>query len=433
MSLFRKAILVNSSAMVCLAVGVLQAVLFSRVLGPAKVGQLSLLLSVLMFVPQLVSLGIPLSFLYHSQHEPARTRVWLINAIWLMLLLGIAGGMLVVGIVYFMPEYFGTVDTFVLFAMLLYVHSVLQRAVSRNYLLISIQARRLSLMELVASVGSLLVMVLLVYFGLLTVSMALLCFILAAVIRAAMGWWWMRDEVDFTIKPSMHVGKRLGLMGVRQSWSDLMVIFNAQLNILLIKFFLDNFESVGYFSRGQSIAMLAVTAGQAVLPMLFSRWASMPETNLGLHVEKVLRFASTLGAFIMAFVLVGSKWLVLLLYGREFLSAVGPMMILVPGTVLYLLSNCITQLLGSRGIPELAAFLLFTSAALNAVLSWVLIPRIGINGAAIAATLGNILLLGALLAVIKAKYNVRLTKCFLVRRDDISTMNIFKSREAVHV
>ncbi len=433
MSLFRKAVLVNSSAIICLGLGVLQAVLFSRVLGPAKVGQLSLLLSMVMVVPQLVSLGIPLSFLYHSQHEPAHIRVWLINAIWLMLLLGIAGGMLLVGIVYFMPDYFGTVESFVLIAMLLYVPIVLQRVVSRNYLLISIFAKRLSIMELAASAGSLGVMVILIWFGVLTVGTTLLCFILAAVVRAAMGWWWMRDEVDFTIKPSLRVGYKLGLMGVRQSWSDLIVIFNAQLNILLIKFFLDNFESVGYFSRSQSIAMLAVTAGQAVLPMLFSRWASLPESDLGLHVEKVLRFASTLGVFIVAFVLVGSKWIVLILYGREFLPAVIPMMILIPGTVLYLLSNCITQLLGSRGIPEIAALLLFIGAMVNAALSWMLIPKIGINGAAIAATLSNVLLLGALFAVIKAKYNVRLTKCFLVRRDDISTMNIFKSREAVNV
>ena len=259
----------------------------------------------------------------------------------------------------------------------------------------------------------------LAYLKVLGVGQALLCIISAEIIRAGIGWYWMRGKVDFSLKADVKVIHKLLLMGIKLSWADLMILLNGQLNILLVKYLLDNFESVGYFSRGQRVAMLTVTAGQAVLPLLFSKWASFPEDRLRIHVEKVMRFASTLGFMMIVGVLVFGRWIILILYGKEFIPATIPMMILVPGTMLYLLSRTFIQLLSSRGVPEISGTALLCSAIFNAVLSWVLIPIIGINGAAIAASAANILLLIILAAIVKVKYEVRLTRCILVNRTDI--------------
>lgn len=419
MSLLRKAILVNCAEFICLGLSIVQAAILARVLGPAGVGQYDLIRSVLILAPQLCCLGFPLSFLYHCQHNPQNTKKYLTNTLWSTLFLGTAGGVVLVLLVSFKTSYFGFVPWFALIGIGFYVPVLLGRMVARNVLLIRIEARKLSLMRILPVISGIALILIFYAAGLLQVPQALLCFIFASFTALIVGWFWARHQIDFSIRPSWKVSCQLGFMGIRLSWADLMVLVNAQINILIIRYLVGNFESVGYFSRGQRIAMLAVIAGRAILPLLFSRWASLTEEKLSSDVEKTLRFASTVSIIMIVAILFLGKWLVLILYGREFLPAVVPMMILVPGAVIYLLSKVLIFLLNSRGVPELSALVLFIVVVINVALSFLLIPWLGILGAAWASTASNIILLLLLALIAGKKYNVRLTHCLCLNSDDV--------------
>ncbi|GAH49770.1 unnamed protein product, partial [marine sediment metagenome] len=246
--------------------------------------------------------------------------------------------------------------------------------------------------------------------------------VLAELVAMLLGLAWTRTYIDSSMRFSWKFIRKLSFMGIKLSGADLMVLVNAQLNILIIRYLVGDFESVGYFSRGQRIALLAVAAGQAILPLLFSRWASLPKEKLAVHVEKVLRFSSTVCVIAIAGILLTGKWLILILYGREFLPAVRPMMILVPGAVLYLLSRTLIELLGSRGVPELSAMVLLPVTVVNAAFCWFLIPLMGIQGAAWASTGGNIVLLVLLMLIIKKKYDIRIMQCIFLRRTEVKSM-----------
>jgi O-antigen/teichoic acid export membrane protein len=419
----RKAILVNSAEFVCLGFSVVQAAILARVLGPARIGQYDLIRSVMMLAPQICCFGFPLSFLYHSQHYPENTKKYLMNTIWSVLFLSIIGGVTLFLVVLFKKDYFGFVPWFALIGIGFYVPILLAAMTARNVLLIKIEARKLSLTRILSVLGGLALILVFYAFGLLRVPQALLCFIFAAFVGMVVGWTWTWRKVDISVKPSWKTSRQLGIMGIRQSWVDLMVLVNAQLNILIIKYLLDNFESVGYFSRGLRIGMLAVLAGQAILPLLFSRWASFPKEGLSAHVEKVMRFASTVSIFMILGILLFGKWMILLLYGREFLPALYPMKVLVPGAVLYLLSRALIYLLGSRGMPEISALMLFIAAIVNAMLSFLLIPRIGILGAASAFTCANVVLLLLLALIVRKKYKVSIKNCLFLTRSDIGSIS----------
>jgi O-antigen/teichoic acid export membrane protein len=152
--------------------------------------------------------------------------------------------------------------------------------------------------------------------------------------------------------------------------------------------------------------------------LLFSRWAALPEAELTRHVELVLRFLATFSVVIIGALMIGARTLVVTLYGIAFAPAVVPMMILLPGTLFFLLAKVATQFLGSRGLPELSIAMLIVGAAVNALLSWFLIPGLGIHGAAIAATLGNLALLGCLLATLRSRFGVHLGRCLWLTRQD---------------
>lgn len=418
MSLLRKAVLVNSTEFICLGIGVLQTAVLSRVLGPAGVGQYALILSALMLAVQFSAFGFPLSFLYHSRRELDNTKAYLMNTLWFMLPLGMVGGVALAILVNYKSSYFGEVPPFALLAIWAYVPIALYSCVGRDNLFIRIEARRLSLMQLVASVGGVSLILILAFLGLLGVTEALLCFIGAMLIRAVLGFFWMRGNIDLSIRPNFKVAFKLCLMGIKLSWIDVMILVNAQISILILRHLLEDFESIGYFTRGLRVATLVIIASRAVTPMLFSRWAAIGEEQLTHHVEKVMRFASTTSIFMIAIILLCGKWVILFLYGKEFLPAVVPMMILLPGTGIYLIGKSLIVLLSSRGKPEWSASILFLSALIKAILCWVFIPSMGIKGAALASILANMGLLATSMVIVMKKYQIHPARCLWLSRND---------------
>jgi len=153
--------------------------------------------------------------------------------------------------------------------------------------------------------------------------------------------------------------------------------------------------------------------------LLFSHWASFPKERLGRHVEKVVRFASTVGITLIITIIFGGKWIVILLYGEQFLPAVRPLIIMLPGYVLYLLSHALIQLLGSQGVPEQSAVILFGGTAIITALSFLLVPVMGINGGALSVVAGHIMIFISLILMARKKYGVRVMKCFIVNKRDI--------------
>ncbi len=153
MSFLRKAILVNSTEFICLCLGIVQVSIIARALGPEGVGQYDLIRSMLVLVPQICCLGMPLSFLYHSQRDPQNTGKYLMTTIWSILFMGTIGGVGLVLLMLAKRNYFGFVPWFVLVLIGFYVPLVLGRVLARNVFLIRIEARRLSLVRILSVVG----------------------------------------------------------------------------------------------------------------------------------------------------------------------------------------------------------------------------------------------------------------------------------------
>jgi O-antigen/teichoic acid export membrane protein len=80
--------------------------------------------------------------------------------------------------------------------------------------------------------------------------------------------------------------------------------------------------------------------------------------------------------------------LVMVLYGRDYRGAIGPLIVLIPGLIAWSASKILSQyLVYNRGlfwVPTVSAVI---SAVINIGLNIVLVPSIGIWGAAIASTL----------------------------------------------
>ena len=75
MSFFRKAILVNSTALVCFVIRLGQTIILTRLLGPTGIGQYAVITAALMLAAQISALGYPIAFLYYCRRSnPGRSR-----------------------------------------------------------------------------------------------------------------------------------------------------------------------------------------------------------------------------------------------------------------------------------------------------------------------------------------------------------------------
>ncbi len=162
--------------------------------------------------------------------------------------------------------------------------------------------------------------------------------------------------------------------------------FNYRLDLWIVNHYLNNNE-LSYYSLAaninQIILFLAVTIASVMLPNLSGK----TEEERAETFIKVSRLCFSLFFFITLTGYFLSSWIIPFMYGNEFESTVMPFQIILPG----MLFSCITQVFSifivssNRNIFNITA----CSAGLvfTLVLDLLLIPRIGIGGAAIATTL----------------------------------------------
>ena len=419
MSFLRKALLVNSSEILVIGLGTLQAILLSRYLGPAGIGQYAVIITAVALTTQFCSCGVPYAMLLYSKQNPSKINTYFMNSFWTGLVLAAFGGIVLVFVVFTITGYFGELPWYALLLIGFQLPFTIFYFLFRNALLIKMEARKLSITRITMLASNCGIVAILCFTGVITIPLAIFARVATLGLVAGICWWFVRNYFDASIKPSAEYSKKILVMGLRQNVADLVKLANIQINIILIKYLIDSFESVGYYSRGQQISNLMLSSSAAVLPLLFSKWAAIAEKDLAPTVEKVMRFITTMGIFIIAVILLSGKWLVLLMYGAKFLPAVEPMMILVPASMLYLFNRTIMLLFGSRGIPEYSVIILVTGTVVTTCVCFAATPYYGIVGAAWSTLLGNLVMLATGLIIIRKKYKVRLRKCWVITRRDL--------------
>lgn len=148
-----------------------------------------------------------------------------------------------------------------------------------------------------------------------------------------------------------------------------------------------NVTSLGYYAVATAIAELLWFMSSAVELVLYPKTS---EEGLDEAEERIKRssriilFLTFCEGIIMALV---AKYLILIYGGKIFLPAIIPLIILLPGIILSSHSQIISVLwVKKRWLLSISIFSII-NALLNVLLNLILIPRLGINGAALATTI----------------------------------------------
>jgi O-antigen/teichoic acid export membrane protein len=190
---------------------------------------------------------------------------------------------------------------------------------------------------------------------------------LAEVLRARLHWSEYRELIGFSA--TIHIG-------------NLAQFFNYRLDAFIVSYFL-GLAAVGLYSYSKTFAesvwLLSASMAAVLLPTL----AGQHVNSKVIAVKAVLAtFAVSLAAGLAAF-LVGPTIINLLL--PQFTGSINPFLFLLPGVVIFSVTNVLATYLTAAGKPGYNAAIAFISFLFTVIFDILLIPRYGMSGAAFAS------------------------------------------------
>jgi O-antigen/teichoic acid export membrane protein len=400
------------------AVGVINGIILARMLGPAGKGEYYLLILLPGTAMVLLHLGLPAAFRFFA----ARGQTHGIVTKSLVLTTLLTGGACLVGLAVlpivqtaFLRGIPGEVVLIALLALPLSLHATFSAAVVVGRQAVRMYAAVNSLYPLVWTV------LLIVVFVLLGLSVAAaiavylivklfqtLCFALAAV------------RVSRAVeRPTPAPYRDLLRYGLRAYPESLAAFFNYRIDAYLIALLIANpAESLGYYSMAVGLAEIVLFVPKAVSDIFFPQVAGSNRVDANRHVALVARVTLLL-ASVGAVVFIPAATIMIWFVLPAFVPSLTPLLVLLPGIVALGAGTVAGGYLTGIGKPGITSMVTLVSVAVNVAANLLLIPRIGIVGAA-AASLVSYSVSSVLLTVVAAHHSgLPVRQFWLPRASDI--------------
>lgn len=174
--------------------------------------------------------------------------------------------------------------------------------------------------------------------------------------------------------------------GMQSGLADLVSFFNYRVDLLVLGL-LRGTEEVGIYSVAVQIAEGLWFISSAIGVAIYARVGQLPRAEAAQLTARSMRHAIFIIAVLALGAVLVAGVLMPLVFGAEYDAAVTAFRLLAPGIVIFglgrIFSTFFTNALGRPRIPLLIAA---TSLGISVPLCFVLVPSLGMNGAAIATT-----------------------------------------------
>ena len=366
-------------------IGMVTGIITARWLGPHDRGLFQLLTLLPMTLSNFVKLGIPQASVYFMRRKGASASAVASNSLWFAFTTGTALAVvcwlwrdwLLAKVLQSCPE--------VLLAPTL---ALIPFALLQFYLLGVAQAQErfheYNVRQIVPNLLSLVGM----FVVLVVLRMGLVGAVLtqAAIVVFMSIWLTVRVHREAPLHASVDRELLRGMLGFgsKSYVQTLAATLHLRIDQYLIAYLLKSPGEVAFYAIGVNLVSLLLKIPDATGTVLFPRLAGSEQRDAHAATVRVCRntlFLTALGIVALA---VAGPLGIPLLYGHRFDRAIRPMLILLPGALMMALYQILTRSFTSHAKQEINIFAAVVALCLNVGLNLVLIPRFGIEGAAIA-------------------------------------------------
>lgn len=397
MSFFRKSSITLLARAGIFIFGFISQTLISRLLGPEGKGAFAVLTLITSLVAQLASLGLHNAHIYLIGHKQADLKSAAENTLTFSFVLG----SFLLALYWFGRSWIDPlifkgiapeVTAWVSFTFPLHLVFL-----TFNYLALTHDdIVGFNLPNLGRSVYLLLGLLLLMPWRALDLWAANIVWVCTNGLLALQSWWLIFRRQHFGLRWHPDLFRASIKFGLQSHAGTIFYLLGWRLDFLLCNIYLDT-RAVGFYSvavlLGEALWFVPQTLAVVLLPEV-SRQKQPQAVQLTSQVCRVTLISSVLGALLL---LVAAPLLVSKVFGENFLPALQPLWILLPGMILEGGTRILSSFMVGRGHPLISTYAASLVVLVNVLLNIWLIPRHGINGAAVASsisyTLGAIYLL----------------------------------------
>lgn len=373
----------------CIAIAALAEVCYARLLGPAPRGLISLCLMATALGSMVGSLGSEaVVVVWISKFRGQDRTSWLpATTVWVAIGSLLAAGAW--GVLYwvFHPSFLKGITSGLALAVLAAIPVTVLFSVMMALLVGEERFSLRSLIALANRIAALLAFLLILIplgrraetavignlAGLL-VALGIATFVLKDFLRSAWQILRARSELLPTI-----------LFGIRGQAGTLASFFSYRLDVFVVNYFLDA-SQVGLYSLGVVISEALWQLPAIVAVALFPRTARTVGTGADQFTCMILRQVSFITLAAAALLAVVSPVAIPLIFGSRFAPSVPVVWWILPGTIALSLGKVVAADLTARGLVNHLPISALIGFVLTFLLDFLLIPRLGIQGAAIASS-----------------------------------------------
>jgi O-antigen/teichoic acid export membrane protein len=203
---------------------------------------------------------------------------------------------------------------------------------------------------------------------------------------ALQSWWLIFRHQRFGLRWHPQLFRASIKFGLQSHAGTIFYLLGWRLDFLLCNIYLDT-RAVGYYSvavlLGEALWFIPQTLAVVLLPEV-SRHEHDRAVQLTSQVCRLTLISTVLGAMLL---IVIAPLLVRKVFGENFLPALLPLWLLLPGMIFESCSRILSSFMVGRGRPLISTYsasLVFFS---NLLINLWLIPRHGISGAAVASSI----------------------------------------------
>ena len=363
-------------------------VVYARFLGPSGRGQISLCMMVLGCGVLVGGLGGEIPILLWSADEKRKSSEWLPSVI----VCGLLGSAISCGLWasmfwFWHPAFLRGIDSALARLVLIAIPLSTFGTYALSLLIGLNRIRERSLLVVVNQFATLVLAAMFLSIFHATAQLGMLAVLAGLVIALVFTRIFLRGQLKFHRgdRPALPEVKKALNLGLRGQLGNVATYFNYRLDVFIVNFYL-NTAAVGLYAVGvmvsEAIWQVPNAAAMALVPRTAREQGSSGAEFTCLVCRQVLAMA-LLAAIVVAAL---SAWVIPVIFGESFRGSVAVIWWILPGTVALAASKVMCADLMARGMPEYSSIFAFVTLVVTVALDLLLIPRMGIQGAALASS-----------------------------------------------
>lgn len=203
-----------------------------------------------------------------------------------------------------------------------------------------------------------------------------------------------------------------------------------RVDIYIISYFMSN-ASIGLYAIAVNIVERLWMISESVSMVLFSKLTATKEESkkdeFSIYTLKMNFLMSFTGGIV---ILLTIKIFLTVFFGDKYEGSYIFVLILLPGVVLHSVTMMMKKILEARGNPGRNAIASVTCLIMNVILNFILIPQIGLVGAAVATSITYILYFFIQASSLRQKFNIKKRSYLFIRfKDYVDLYNIIRRKK----